>query len=489
MAMKMETIKNLLRRIPGFRSGSRIKATIASVTYLLLTLIVLIIVIPTAPALALDDVLPTNQDQTKISGKTSAGKPLWLLKDDQVVGYIKAGSDGKFELEVKDLSEGENKFIIKACREEGQEHCTEKEVVVIIDKTTPQPPVIDSFPEETDQEKITIKGSSEKESKVRVFVNNEEKVTAEAGQGGLFEAEIPLSEGESRIKAKAIDKAGNQSEFSEEIIIRHVRPQPEVRGETAPEDPIPEAQEVRVTRVIDGDTIEIEGGQKVRYIGIDTPETVHPSEPIECFGKEASSKNNELVAGKKVRLEKDVSETDKYGRLLRYVWVGDTFVNDCLVRQGYAKASSYPPDVKYQEQFRQAEQEARDAGRGLWAAGICEEEGLAVEDKDCSDFATQEEAQAFFISQGGPSSDPHRLDGDNDGIACESLPSSSAPRPAPGSEPEPESGGGEYTCNCSKTCPQMSSCEEAYYQLNKCGCSKRDGDNDGVPCENICPGG
>ena len=135
----------------------------------------------------------------------------------------------------------------------------------------------------------------------------------------------------------------------------------------------PPIVEARVTRVIDGDTIEVNLGgatYKVRYIGIDTPETVHPSEPVECFGKEASDKNSELVEGKIVRLEKDVSETDKYGRLLRYVWVGGIFVNDYLVRQGYAYAYTYPPDVKYAEQFAEAQIEARENNRGLWA--ICE---------------------------------------------------------------------------------------------------------------------
>ena len=135
----------------------------------------------------------------------------------------------------------------------------------------------------------------------------------------------------------------------------------------------PVTVEAIVTRVIDGDTIEVNlGGSiyKVRYIGIDTPETVHPTQPVECFGQEASDKNSELVAGKTVRLEKDVSETDKYGRLLRYVWVGDIFVNDYLVRQGYAYASTYPPDVKYADQLAQAQTEAIGNNRGLWA--VCE---------------------------------------------------------------------------------------------------------------------
>jgi micrococcal nuclease len=122
-----------------------------------------------------------------------------------------------------------------------------------------------------------------------------------------------------------------------------------------------------VTRVVDGDTIEIEGGKRVRYIGIDTPETVDPNRPVGCFGKEASNKNSELVLNKKVKLIKDVSETDKYGRLLRYVYVENTFVNDYLVSEGYAKASTYAPDVKFSEQFVNSERKAREEKKGLWS--------------------------------------------------------------------------------------------------------------------------
>ena len=124
-----------------------------------------------------------------------------------------------------------------------------------------------------------------------------------------------------------------------------------------------------VTRVIDGDTIEveIEGEKKrVRYIGVDTPETVHPSKPVQCFGKEASEFNKNLVEGNWVRLEKDISETDKYGRLLRYVYVGEKFVNLELVGKGYADVITYPPDVKYTEVFLIAKREAQAEKRGLW---------------------------------------------------------------------------------------------------------------------------
>ncbi len=123
-----------------------------------------------------------------------------------------------------------------------------------------------------------------------------------------------------------------------------------------------------VTRVIDGDTIEIEGGQKVRYIGIDTPETVDPRKPVQCFGVEASNRNKQLVDGKRVRLEKDISETDKYGRLLRYVYIDNIFVNLALVQGGFAYSSTYPPDVKYQNQFLEAERLAREQKIGLWSA-------------------------------------------------------------------------------------------------------------------------
>ena len=124
---------------------------------------------------------------------------------------------------------------------------------------------------------------------------------------------------------------------------------------------------VLVIRVIDGDTIEIQGGERVRYIGIDAPETVHPSKPVEHFGKEATEKNRELVEGKRVRLEKDVEDRDEYGRLLRYVWRDNMMVNAELVRLGYAYSYSLPPNIKYQELFLQLEKKAREQGLGLWA--------------------------------------------------------------------------------------------------------------------------
>src|SRR3990167_4708201 len=188
-----------------------------------------------------------------------------------------------------------------------------------------------------------------------------------------------------------------------------------------------------VVRVIDGDTIELDGGIKVRYIGIDTPETVNPNTDVECYGNESSAKNKELLEDKDVRLEKDISETDRYGRLLRYVYVGDVFINDYLVRQGYANASSYPPDIKYQDVFTEAEKEARDNNRGLWSS--CKTN-----------------------------------------IVTNTTPQKAVPLPVVIPTKETNTSTKiKYTCDCKKTCPKISSCNEAQYLLNECGCTARDG--------------
>ena len=121
-----------------------------------------------------------------------------------------------------------------------------------------------------------------------------------------------------------------------------------------------------VTRAVDGDTIELEDGNRVRYIGVDTPESVDPRKPVQCFGKEASERNKELVKGKRARLERDVSETDRYGRLLRYVYVGNQLINLILVQEGFAHSYTYPPDVAHQKEFAAAERTAREAKKGLW---------------------------------------------------------------------------------------------------------------------------
>jgi len=138
-------------------------------------------------------------------------------------------------------------------------------------------------------------------------------------------------------------------------------------SDRAPKPPI----SVRVVRVVDGDTVVVccLAGlpESVRYIGINTPETHHATRGVEAYGKEAAGANNWLVGGKTVRLEFDVQQRDRYGRLLAYLYLEDgTFVNAWLVQQGYAQVMTVPPNVRHQELFLKLEREARTASRGLW---------------------------------------------------------------------------------------------------------------------------
>jgi micrococcal nuclease len=128
---------------------------------------------------------------------------------------------------------------------------------------------------------------------------------------------------------------------------------------------------VQVVRVIDGDTIQVcciaRKREKVRYIGINTPETKHPTKGVEYYGKEAAKANRKLVEDKTVILTFDVEQRDRYGRLLAYVFLEDgTFVNAWLVEHGFAQVMTVPPNVKHQELFLKLQREARDEGRGLW---------------------------------------------------------------------------------------------------------------------------
>ena len=124
-----------------------------------------------------------------------------------------------------------------------------------------------------------------------------------------------------------------------------------------------------VERVVDGDTIKVRldgRTETVRYIGVDTPETVHPTRGVEPYGKAASRFNASLVEGERVRLELDVEPRDRYGRLLAYVYVDSLFVNAELLRRGYAQLMTIPPNVRYVEEFVRHQYQAREAGAGLW---------------------------------------------------------------------------------------------------------------------------
>lgn len=153
-----------------------------------------------------------------------------------------------------------------------------------------------------------------------------------------------------------------------------------------------------VTKVTDGDTfkVDINGTiETVRLIGVDTPETVDPRKSVECFGIEASNRAKELLTNKKVRLESDPTSGDRgiYGRLLRYVWLEDgTFFNKKMILDGYASEYTYNTQYKYQTEFKQAETDARNNKRGLWADGVC------VEDNQITNPPTTQSTDKYYTS-------------------------------------------------------------------------------------------
>lgn len=203
-----------------------------------------------------------------------------------------------------------------------------------------------------------------------------------------------------------------------------------------------------VSRIVDGDTIEVQFRGRtvdVRLIGVDTPETVAPGQPVECYGYAATGFTRNALESERVRLEFDVERLDRYGRTLAYVWIGGELFNERLVAEGYASVLTIPPNVKYQDRFLAAAREAREEGRGLWSACVEPEEppekcdsaypGRCIPpsppDLDCADVA----ARDFRVI----GADPHDFDGDGDGVGCESPP------PPPTEEPDPPDDGGD---NC-----------------------------------------
>ncbi|MBP6017364.1 MAG: thermonuclease family protein [Candidatus Promineofilum sp.] len=190
----------------------------------------------------------------------------------------------------------------------------------------------------------------------------------------------------------------------------------------AAEPTAPAGERARVTRIYDGDTIDVElGGQtyRLRYIGIDSPEREEP------FYEEASDFNRQMVEDQTVILVRDVSDTDQYGRLLRYVYLLDgTFINAQMIRNGMARLVTFPPDVAQTDYLRGLQAEAEEAAAGMWSRpdliGPCDCDRNLY---DCRDFQTQDEAQTCFEYCWDTSGrDVHHLDGGGDGRVCESLP-------------------------------------------------------------------
>lgn len=145
-----------------------------------------------------------------------------------------------------------------------------------------------------------------------------------------------------------------------------------------------------VVNVVDGDTLDVSINGKIerlRLIGINTPETVDPRRPVQCFGVQASNKAKEFLSGKSIALESDPTqgERDKYDRLLRYIHLSDgRNFNELMISEGYAYEYTYDLPYKYQQEFKQAEADARQSGRGLWAEGVCTDSTSDASTSTCS---------------------------------------------------------------------------------------------------------
>ncbi len=281
-----------------------------------------------------------------------------------------------------------------------------------------------------------------------------------------------------------------------------------VVGLAAAEDKIPEgAERAKVVSVVDGDTIKVEraSGQvkTVRLLLIDTPETRDPNDPVECYGAEATKRTKAMLPkGRTVYLEKDVSDTDRYKRLLRYVWFkgakdGKAYLaNELLVKEGYAALSTYPPDVARVEQIRDAERAARDDERGLWATcgGVdtpleptpVPQPTAALLIADCGAFGSFEEAQAYYRANPGATA----LDPNGDGRACEVHFGVDQPAAPPAGAPPVDAGGGgcdpSYPGVCIPSAPPDLDCGQIGYRgftVVPPDPHGFDRDNDGVGCE------
>jgi micrococcal nuclease len=252
-----------------------------------------------------------------------------------------------------------------------------------------------------------------------------------------------------QLEQKAVTETKSEEQPKEEVSVPEQNIESDSKNDA--QETAAEKKLYPVKKVVDGDTVQvtIDGKDEVlRLIGINTPETVDPRKPVECFGAEASAKSKEILNGKNVSLEADEtqSDRDKYDRLLRYIYLEDgTNFNKLMIQEGYAYEYTYGTPYKYQAEFKKAQQEAKDAKRGLWAEDTC-----------------------------------------NGELSKSTTPVNPQPIPAPVKTETPTPSTGSFTCAGKHLCGQMTSCAEARFYLTSCGVKSLDADKDGVPCETLC---
>lgn len=420
--------QRFLKNVPGFRSDTPWKKVIATFFYVFLAVIVISglfngsltgfinFFAVLAFFLSIIALIKGSLASFKIPNRKIAA--LVLMASIMIIGFLPfpdeeaAPDDTEPETSTQDVANEQN---------ENEEQINEQEAA--------------EQQKQQEAQAQAEKEAAQKAEEQRQAEEAEQQAKAEQLAAQKVEQERKAKEAEEKAEAEQQAKEAREAEEKK-------------RKETAPN--------ATVTRVIDGDTLEISmNGQTetIRLLLVDTPETVHPQKPVEPFGPEASQYVKDTLQGKEVRIKVGLEERDNYGRLLAYVFIGEETIQEKLLKNGLAATAYLYNDLTMLEQFHNAQQTAIDAGKGVWSipgyAHADHDHGFHYEeqakpapapspppesapktnleydpagpDRDCGDFSTQAAAQAF-LEASGPS-DPHRLDGnDNDGLACESLP-------------------------------------------------------------------
>ncbi|MEX0924421.1 MAG: thermonuclease family protein [Candidatus Paceibacterota bacterium] len=270
----------------------------------------------------------------------------------------------------------------------------------------------DSQPVESSSVTQSVDSAEHSESNQKAKTTNESATTSQNNV-----AEVEASQGESsqqdngdeaETDITGQEENNEQDDKDEDSQIETESNQVNEGNDEISQDSLAENDSVdepyEVVDVVDGDTVKLsidDEVETIRLIGIDTPETVHPSEPVECFGKEASNKAKELLSGKTVVLEADESQgtRDAYGRLLGYVILpGGRNFNKLMIEQGYAYEYTYSTPYKYQDAFKTAEQNARTSEVGLWADGACDDWEEKSEQEDQTSDSTTSEGNWYVSS-------------------------------------------------------------------------------------------
>ncbi len=437
-------MKGFLKRVPGFRTDTTWKKVLASIGYLFL----LVTFMPVILQGSFIDSIWNLANMVTIFA--FFGSIIALIKGNLKLFHIKNRKRAALVLAVSFIAIGTLPF--PAGSEQTVSESTEETQLDTDDEQSngDEQQGSDNSERETEEKKLKEEANQAKKQEKTETAKDEKH-----DESGKTEKQQKESSGKTSTNDLNSDKSQTNKQKRAE---QNQTNQGTSKHSASPSNQTDHGVDASVTRVVDGDTIKINlNGREetVRLLLVDTPETKHPSKPVQPFGPEASNFATRTLSGKQIELEYDGPKRDKYDRLLAYVWVDGKMFNQMLLEQGLARlAYVYDPPYTHYQTYMKAQNRAKRAERGIWSRdGYVTDEGFYYQsganassgsntrgnssaqqtgdlpydpngpDRDCSDFDTQQQAQNFFEAAGGPESDPHRLDGsDNDGKVCESLP-------------------------------------------------------------------